>query len=165
LQEINKLDRSLNLRMRRKILVLILLFSLVLAVVGCSQAGTIPDTQPGNSNVAGNAPVVENPKSSGTETPKPPNEEEPRIIKIGDMMSKPGTYWGQDVVLEGKIVNLCRANGCWFILDDSTGTIYVDLAPSGLTITAQKLGATAKVYGTVTKRGSDTYLIGKKVEF
>ncbi len=151
--------------MNRKILISFLLVGLALAVVGCAQVGTLPDTQPGNSNLSGNAPVVENPKSSETETPKPPDEEGIKIINIGGMMSKPDTYWGQDVVLKGKIVNMCKSNGCWFVLDDGTGTIFADLAPSGLTVAAKNLGATVKVYGTVTKKGSDTYLIGKKVEF
>ncbi len=138
-------------------LVFVLVSSLVLVLVGCSQANTGTDTQRGSPNVVSN--IAE------TVTSQVPKEEWPQIIKIGDMMSKADTYWGQNVLLEGKIVNVCRGNGCWFILDDSTGTIYVDLAPSGLTIPVQRLGAMAKVYGTVTKKGSDTYLIGKKVEF
>jgi hypothetical protein len=49
-------------------------------------------------------------------------------------------------------------------LNDGTGTVYVDLAPSNLVI-PQKRGAFARVYGQVVRKGSDTYLIGKKVEF
>jgi uncharacterized protein YdeI (BOF family) len=131
----------------KKILVSILLLGIVLAVVGCSQASTLPDTQPAPPNLSGNTPVVENPK----------------VLKIADIMGKPEIYQGQAVVVEGKIITECPS-GCWFTLNDNAGTIYVDLAPSDLVI-PQKRGAFARVYGQVVRKGSDTYLIGTKVEF
>ncbi|MCJ7664768.1 MAG: LysM peptidoglycan-binding domain-containing protein, partial [Desulfobacterales bacterium] len=42
------------------------------------------------------------------------------------VMGKPESYEGQAVVVEGKIISECGA-GCWFTLNDGTGTIYVDL--------------------------------------
>jgi hypothetical protein len=135
---------------------------LVLTTIGCVQAGNLPDAQQGNTGVAGNTPVVENPATPETETPQIPEEESPKILKIGDILSNPG-YGGQVVIVEGKIVSECPA-GCWFTLNDGTGTIYVDLAPSNLVI-PQKRGAFATVYGQVVRERSDTYLIGTKVEF
>ncbi|MCJ7654014.1 MAG: hypothetical protein MUO97_01730, partial [Dehalococcoidia bacterium] len=107
--------------------------------------------------------VVENPATSETETPQVPEEEGAKILKIDDILGKPESYEGQAVVVEGKIISECGA-GCWFTLNDGTGTIYVDLAPSNLVI-PQKRGAFARVYGQVVREGSDTYLIGTKVEF
>jgi uncharacterized protein YdeI (BOF family) len=147
----------------KKILVSILLVSIVLAVVGCSQASTLPDTQVGNKNVAGNTAIGENPATSETELPQAPKQEYPKIVKIDEVLGGPESYEGQAVVVEGKIISECPA-GCWFTLNDNTGTIYVDLAPSNLVI-PQKRGAFARVYGQVVRKGSDTYLIGKKVEF
>lgn len=93
-----------------------------------------------------------------------PSKEGPGIVKIGDILSNPDPYKGQaGVVVEGRIISEC-GSGCWFTLSDGTGTIYVDLAPSNLVI-PQKRGAFARVYGKVTQKGSDTYLIGEKVEF
>ncbi|MGA7678497.1 MAG: hypothetical protein WCA51_09070 [Dehalococcoidia bacterium] len=149
--------------MNRKILISFLLVGLVLTVVGCAQASTLPDTQPGNTGVAGNNPVVENPATPETETPQAPEEESPKILKISDILESPESYGGQAVIVEGKIVSECPA-GCWFTLNDGTGTIYIDLAPSNLVI-PQKRGAFATVYGQVIRKGSDTYLIGTKVEF
>ena len=149
--------------MNKKILISFLLVGLVLGVVGCAQASTLPDTKPGNTNVAGNTPVVENPATPETETPQAPGEESPKILKIGDILESPESYGGQAVIVEGKIVSECPS-GCWFTLNDGTGTIYVDLAPSNLVI-PQKRGAFATVYGQVIRKGSDTYLIGTKVEF
>lgn len=149
--------------MNKKILISFLLIGLVVAVAGCAQASTLPDIQQGNTTVAGNTPVVENPTVSETETPQAPEEENQKVLKISDILDKPENYQGQAIVVEGKIISECGA-GCWFTLDDGTGTIYVDLAPSNLVI-PQKRGAFARVYGQVVREGSDTYLIGTKVEF
>ncbi|MCX6008685.1 MAG: hypothetical protein NTW48_01345 [Chloroflexi bacterium] len=149
--------------MNRKILMSFLLVGLVLAVVGCAQAITLPDTQPGNTSVTGNTPVVENPATSETGTPQVPEEKGPKIVKIDEVLGEPESYEGQAVVVEGKIVSECGA-GCWFTLNDGTGTIYVDLAPSNLVI-PQKRGAVAKVYGEVVVEKGDAYIIGNKVEF
>ena len=149
--------------MSKKILVSILLLGIVLAVVGCSQASTLPDTQVGNKNVAGNTAIGENPATSETETPQVPEEKGSKIVKIDEVLGEPESYEGQAVVVEGKIMSEC-GSGCWFTLNDGTGTIYVDLAPSNLVI-PQKRGAFARVYGQVVRKGSDTYLIGTKVEF
>jgi uncharacterized protein YdeI (BOF family) len=146
-----------------KILISFLLIGLVLTVIGCAQASSLPDTQPGDTGIAGNTPVVENPTTSVTETPQASEEESPKILKIGDILEKPESYEGQAVIVEGKIVSEC-GSGCWFTLDDGTGTIYVDLAPSNLVI-PQKRGAFATVYGKVVRERSDTYIIGTKVEF
>ncbi len=85
------------------------------------------------------------------------------IVKISNILSSPDDYKGQAVVVEGKIISEC-GSGCWFTLSDGSGTIYVDLAPSNLVI-PQKRGAFARVYGKVTQKDGDTYLIGEKVEF
>ncbi len=149
--------------MNRKILLSFLLIGLVLTIIGCAQASNLPDTQPGNTAVAGNTPVAENPATSEPEIPQATEEESPEILKIGDILEKPESYEGQAVMVEGKIVTECPS-GCWFTLNDGTGTIYVDLAPSNLVI-PQKRGAFATVYGQVVGKGSDAHIIGTKVEF
>ena len=148
--------------MNRRISISFLLVVLILTVVGCAQASTLPDTQPGNTGVAGNTPIVENPVTPETDIPQAPEEESP-ILKIGDILGSPESYEGEAIIVEGTIVSEC-GSGCWFTLDDGTGTIYVDLAPSNLVI-PQKRGAFATVYGQVVRQGSDAYLIGTKVEF
>jgi hypothetical protein len=149
--------------LNRKILISFLLAVLILTAVGCAQASSLPDAQSGNTEVAGNVPVVENPATPETENSQAPEEESPKILKIGDILGNPEGYWGQSIIVAGKIVSECPA-GCWFTLNDNTGTIYVDLAPSNLVI-PQKRGAFATVYGKVVRKGSDAYIIGTKVEF
>ena len=55
------------------------------------------------------------------------------VVNTKDILSTPDEYLGQTVRLEGTIVRECPS-GCWFFLEDETGTIYVDINPSGLSI-------------------------------
>jgi hypothetical protein len=152
--------------LNKKNLIASLVVGLVLVLVGCAKASYVPDTNTGTTNAAGNTPVAENPATTVQETPQTPqtlNDEGQRIIKIGEILAKPNNYKGQEVILEGKIVTECPS-GCWFTLDDGTGTVYVDLKPSNLVI-PQKRGAAAKIYGKVVIENGDAYIIGTKVEF
>ncbi len=83
------------------------------------------------------------------------------------------TFIGKPVAIEGKIVKECQGRGCWFVLDDGTGSLLVDLKPNNFTIPLNLTGSMAKVYGNVTAVGKKKlltfdpgtpYVIGKKVE-
>ena len=94
-------------------------------------------------------------------------EEEPAelkgdVVKILEILQNETVYDGKYVVIEGKIDTECPS-GCWFILNDGTATIYVDILPSNFVI-PQKRGSNAKVYGEVTTREGDPIMIGKMVE-
>ncbi len=71
-------------------------------------------------------------------------------------------YDGKDVVIQGKIEIEC-ASGCWFILNDESASLYVNILPSNFVI-PQKSGSNAKVYGKVTTKNGDPTMIGKIVE-
>ncbi len=58
---------------------------------------------------------------------------EKEVTSVKDIYTNPSEYLNQTVRLEGKIVREC-GSGCWFFLEDETGTIYVDINPSGLSI-------------------------------
>jgi len=157
--------------------VIVLLAGLALLVIsGCnavgagvvSPAGTpvpIPSTQPSSSVPAvTTSPSIAVPAPEVTSAPPViPKDESPVLYKIADVIKNTKTLMGESIIIEGKIVSECGA-GCWFTLNDGTGTIYIDLAPSNLTI-PQKRGAKAKVFGNVTSEKGETYLIGTKVEF
>jgi hypothetical protein len=87
------------------------------------------------------------------------------VTGIGDILNKSADYVGKTVMIEGKITQEC-GSGCWFNLADESGIIYIDIAPSNLTI-PQKVGSKARVTGVVTinKSSNSTYLVGSKVEF
>jgi uncharacterized protein YdeI (BOF family) len=140
---------------------------LLIAIAGCAQSATT-----GNNNINGSQ-GINNPAAlpgnggspSINETPPPaiPEQQGPATVTIGEILDKANGYQGKDIIIEGKIVNECGA-GCWFNLQDASGIVYVDLAPSNLAI-PQKVGSKAKVYGVVAERNGVLYVIGNKVEF
>ncbi|MDP8323474.1 MAG: hypothetical protein RAO94_14100 [Candidatus Stygibacter australis] len=64
--------------------------------------------------------------------------------------------------LEGKIGAVCPT-GCWFYLEDNSGEIYVDLAPSGIAI-PQSTGKKAVVEGSYIKVKENSVFVAKGVE-
>ncbi|OIP74939.1 MAG: hypothetical protein CO097_00215 [Candidatus Infernicultor aquiphilus] len=91
------------------------------------------------------------------------NITEKRVVNTKDILANPDEYLDQTVRLEGKIVRECPS-GCWFFLEDETGTIYVDINPSGLSI-PPKVGKKVVVEGVPTNRNGRISIIGKGVEF
>jgi hypothetical protein len=91
-----------------------------------------------------------------------PAELKGETVKIQEIVKDEGAYDGKNVMVEGKIETEC-ASGCWFILNDGSASIYVDILPSNFVI-PQKSGKEAKVYGEVTVKDGDPMIIGKIVE-
>lgn len=87
---------------------------------------------------------------------------EPRVLNIGSVLENPAPYNGTSVAFQGKIVAEC-GSGCWFILDDGTGRIYVQLKDNNFVI-PQSQGESARVVGIVLLSSGDVTVIGKKVE-
>jgi uncharacterized protein YdeI (BOF family) len=85
------------------------------------------------------------------------------VVNTKYILTNPDKYLGQTVRLEGKIVRECPS-GCWFFLEDQTGTIYVDINPSGLSI-PPKVGKKVVVEGVPTNKNGGVSIIGKGVEF
>lgn len=83
-------------------------------------------------------------------------------VKITDILENVSAFEGKMVVIEGKIETECPS-GCWFIINDGTASIYIDILPNNFVI-PQKRGEDAKVYGNVTIRDGDPMIIGKMVK-
>ena len=90
-----------------------------------------------------------------------PAEPKGEEVKIIDIIQDASAFEGQNVVIEGVIETECPS-GCWFIVNDDTGSIYVDILPSNFVI-PQKRGEDAKVYGEVVIKDGDPMIIGKMV--
>jgi uncharacterized protein YdeI (BOF family) len=83
-------------------------------------------------------------------------------VKIIDILQNATIYEGKMVIIEGTIETECPS-GCWFIVNDDTASIYVDILPSNFVI-PQKRGEDAKVYGNVAIKDGDPMIIGKIVK-
>ena len=85
------------------------------------------------------------------------------VVNTKDILANPDKYLGQTLRLEGTIVRECPS-GCWFFLEDETGTIYVDINPSGLSI-PPKVGKKVVVEGVPENNNGRISIVGKGVEF
>ena len=88
---------------------------------------------------------------------------EKEVTSVKDIYTNPSEYLNQTIRLEGKIVREC-GSGCWFFLEDETGTIYVDINPSGLSI-PPKVGKKVVVEGVPENKNGRISINGKGVEF
>jgi uncharacterized protein YdeI (BOF family) len=91
-----------------------------------------------------------------------PAELKGEVVNIQDIITNEPAYDGKNVLIEGKIETECPS-GCWFILNDGSASLYVDILPSNFVI-PQKSGWQAKVYGEVTTKDNDPMIVGKIVE-
>ena len=91
-----------------------------------------------------------------------PAELKSTAVNIQDIIGDEAAFHDKMVVIEGTIAEEC-GSGCWFIVDDQTARIYVDINPSNFVI-PQKRGSEIKVYGEVTTQDGDPMMIGKIVE-
>lgn len=83
------------------------------------------------------------------------------IVKIGDILKNPAAFNGTAVVVKGKITNEC-GSGCWFMIDDGTGILYIDLAPNNFAI-PQLQGSNVVIEGNIVISKGDPTLYATKV--
>jgi len=83
-------------------------------------------------------------------------------VKIQEIVKNESAFDNKYAVIEGKIDSEC-ASGCWFIVDDETAQLYVNINPSNFVI-PQKRGSSVKVYGKITTSSGDPAMIGKIME-
>ncbi len=84
-------------------------------------------------------------------------------IKIKEILNSPTNYQNKEILIVGEITAEC-GSGCWFFIQDETGQIYVDLAPSKFAI-PQRRGRKTVVYGKVEIKNGEPIIVGKGVEF
>jgi len=88
---------------------------------------------------------------------------EKETTSVKDIFANSEEYLDKTVRLEGEIVREC-GSGCWFFLEDETGTIFVDINPSGLSI-PPKVGKKVVVEGVPENKNGRISINGKGVEF
>lgn len=74
-------------------------------------------------------------------------------VTNGAIIQDPASWAGKELVLSGEIAAEC-GSGCWFLLDDGTGQIYVDLAENNFAI-PQLQGSSATVKGVIRVENGD----------
>lgn len=68
-------------------------------------------------------------------------------VKVKDLFLDRSVL-GRSVTIEGRISSQCGSNGCWFVLQDDTGQVFINLAPNNMTL-PPRMNKSARVTGTV----------------
>ena len=79
----------------------------------------------------------------------------------GAILKDPSSYAGKELVLSGTIAAEC-GSGCWFLLDDGTGQLYVDLAGNNFAI-PQLQGSDVVMKGVIRVENGDPKLFATNV--
>lgn len=70
---------------------------------------------------------------------------------------------GKKVTIAGKIASQCGSNGCWFVLQDDTGQVFINLSQNNMTV-PPRMNKTAKVTGIVYPVQGELQIIAEGVE-
>ncbi len=71
----------------------------------------------------------------------------------------------QTVTVRGRMVEKCPAAGCWFVLQDGTGRVRVDLKAAGFVVTDVPTGGTVTVAGRLKRDGDEPVVIASGARF
>lgn len=72
------------------------------------------------------------------------------VTTVGELAANPGSFDGKEVTVTGKLVQVCPTSGCWGVVDDGTGTVRWDSAPSGWALPPGQSGKEITVHGRVS---------------
>ncbi|MDF1614137.1 DNA-binding protein [Desulfurivibrio dismutans] len=85
----------------------------------------------------------------------------PRVA-VQDIFLQPQLL-NQKVTVQGTVYTQCESNGCWFVLQDDTAQIYIDLSTNNFELPPMP-GRRVQATGTVTTFQNNLLLIAQGVE-
>jgi len=85
----------------------------------------------------------------------------PEKVTISNLLNSADKFTDKPVSVEGKITSQC-GSGCWLIMSDSNGDLYVNLKPNNFVI-PPAMGKKVTVVGKVVVKDNDMALIGSSV--
>ena len=83
-------------------------------------------------------------------------------VKVKDIFLDSNAI-GKKVTIAGKISSQCGSNGCWFVLQDDTGQVFINLSQNNMTL-PPRMNKTAKVTGIVYPVQGELQVIAEGVE-
>ena len=83
-------------------------------------------------------------------------------VAVQDIFLQPQLL-GQKVTVEGRVFTQCESNGCWFVLQDESAQIYIDLSTNNFELPPMP-GRQVLATGTVTSYQNNLLLVAQGVE-
>ena len=75
-----------------------------------------------------------------------------KTVTLADAMAKPDELAGKAVKIEGKIVDVCQAQGCWLVLTDGEREMRVSMKGHAFAVPKDAGGKKVVVEGTVQRK-------------
>lgn len=85
----------------------------------------------------------------------------PQSVNISQILENASVYADQSIEVSGKITSQC-GSGCWFIMSDDSGDLYVTLKPNNFVI-PPAMGRDTTVIGKLVVKDNDASLIGSSM--
>ena len=134
------------------------LLLLALPIMGC-------DNEPASEALVAEAPAPVEPEHT---EPAPAEAAQPgewthygsdftltEALTAAELLSAPEKFVDQNVLVEGKVTDVCQKAGCWMVITDDETTMRVLMKEHGFAVDKGGTGATCRVEGTIVAREID----------
>jgi hypothetical protein len=81
---------------------------------------------------------------------------EAHTVSVGELTANPQAHQGHEVVVKGKLAEVCPTTGCWGVINDGTGTVRWDSAANGWALPPGQGGKEITVRGLVSVNEAGT---------
>ncbi len=76
-------------------------------------------------------------------------------IPAATLMDSPKDYVGQEIVVEGRVADVCQTKGCWMVLADGDRTMRVTMKDHAFAVDMNGIGGDCQIMGTVLEKEVD----------
>ena len=76
-------------------------------------------------------------------------------LTAAELLGSPEKFVDQNVLVEGKVTDVCQKAGCWMVITDDNTTMRVLMKEHGFAVDKGGTGATCRVEGTVVAKEID----------
>jgi len=76
-------------------------------------------------------------------------------IPASQLLDAPGDYVGQEVVVEGRVADVCQKKGCWMVIADGDRTMRITMKDHGFAVDMNGSGGDCQVQGIVLEKEVD----------
>ncbi len=68
-------------------------------------------------------------------------------IGIGNLLQKPEKYIDKEVIVQGKIVDVCQGSGCWVLIEENENSIIAKSIDHKISFSKDSKGKTCLIKG------------------
>ncbi|MDG1478913.1 MAG: DUF4920 domain-containing protein [Myxococcota bacterium] len=76
-------------------------------------------------------------------------------LTAAELLGEPAKYVDQNVLVEGRVTDVCQKAGCWMVITDDTTTMRVLMKDHGFAVDKGGTGATCRIEGTLVAKEID----------